>query len=432
MLGVARSLAVVAPRILLRLNSDPLLRNNAIYLGGSVAAGAMGYVFHFSTGRLLGPTGYAVVASVLSALYLVSLPGIVLQTVAMRFTSMFAGRSELGALPRLIAQLTVVSLAVGGLGAMALLALAPAAAGYLKVADLRVIQALAVTAVLALLIAANRGVLQGLQRFVALSANFLVDTVSRVVVAVSLILAGLGALGGVIAILVGPALAYGQSLALLRSARISVRSGGAGLADLGRYAVWAAAGAMGVTFLFNADVILAKHYLTDHAAGIYASGSVLGRVIYFLGVTVSAVMFPEVAALHARNEDHYHVVDRSLMLLGGLAVGLILIYFLLPGLVIVPFGSQFAGVAPFLGPFAIALSLLAVSNLLINYFLSVNSRRFVIPLLAACALETGLIVRFHAGPAQILTMVVLTMVALTAALASLYGAERFSTARSMT
>jgi O-antigen/teichoic acid export membrane protein len=428
---VGRSLAVVAPRILLRLNNDPLIRNNAIYLGGSVAAGAMGYVFHFSTGRLLGPTGYAVVASVLSALYLVSLPGIALQTVAMRFTSMFAGRGEIGALPRLIAQLTMVSLVAGSLGATALLALAPAAAGYLKVADLRVVQALSVTAVLALLIAANRGVLQGLQRFVALSGNFLVDTVSRVVVAVSLILAGLGALGGVIAIVVGPALAYGQSLVLLRSTRISERSGGAGLADLGRYAVWAAAGAMGVTFLFNADVILAKHYLTDHAAGIYASGSVLGRVIYFLGVTVAAVMFPEVTALHARNEDHYHVVDRSLMLLGGLAVGLILIYFLLPGLVVVPFGSQFAGVASFLGPFGIALSLLAVSNLLINYFLSVNSRRFVMPLLGACALETGLIVRFHAGPAQILTMVVLTMVALTAALASLYGAERFSTARSM-
>jgi O-antigen/teichoic acid export membrane protein len=431
-LGVGRSLAIVAPRILLRLNSDPLLRNSAIYLGGSIAAGAMGYVFHFSTGRLLGPTGYAVVASVLSALYLVSLPGIVLQTVAMRFTSTFAGRGEHGATPRLIAQLTVVSLVTGGLGAMALLAVAPAAAGYLKVADLRVVYALAVAAVLTMLIAANRGVLQGLQRFVALSANFLVDTVSRVIVAASLILAGLGALGGVIAIVVGPALAYGQSLVLLRSTRMSERSGGAGLRDLGRYAVWASAGAMGVTFLFNADVILAKHYLPDHAAGIYASGSVLGRVIYFLGVTVSAVMFPEVAALHARNEDHYHIVDKSLMLLGGLAVGLIVIYFLFPGQVVVPFGSQFAGVASFLGPFAIALSLLALSNLLINYFLSVNSRRFVIPLLGACALETGLIVRFHAGPAQILTMVVLTMVALTAALASLYGAERFSIARSIT
>src|SRR5215472_15864260 len=171
----------------------------------------MGYVFHFVAGRLLGPTGYAVVASVLSAIYLVSLPGIVLQTVAMRFTSMFAGRAEHGALPRLIAQLTVVSLITGGLGAMALLAVAPAAACYLKVADLRVVYALAVPA---LLIAANRGVLQGLQRFVALSANFLVDTVSRVIVAASLILAGLGALGGVIAIVVGPALAYGQSLVL--------------------------------------------------------------------------------------------------------------------------------------------------------------------------------------------------------------------------
>ncbi len=430
---MGRSLTVFEPRALVpRLHSDPLLRNSAIYLAGSVAAGAMGYVFHFATGRLLGPAGYAVVASVLSALYLISLPGIVLQTVAMRFTSMFAGRGELGALPRLVTQLTVVSLVTGGLGAVVLLALAPAVASYLQVADRRMVEVMAAAAVMALLVSANRGVLQGLQRFVALSANFLVDTVSRVVVAVSLILAGLGLLGGLIAIVVGPAVAYAQSLILLRSARVSERAAGVGLADLGRYAVWAGVGAMGVTFLFNADVILAKHYLTDHAAGIYAAGSVLGRVIYFLGITVSAVMFPEVAALHARNEAHYHVVDRSLMLLGGLAAGLTLAYLLLPDVVLLPYGSQFAGVARFLAPFAVALSLLAVSNLLINYFLSVNSTRFVIPLAGACALETGLIVRFHAGPAQVLTMVVVTMVALTAALASLYVAERLSAGRSTT
>jgi O-antigen/teichoic acid export membrane protein len=428
---VARSLTVLAPRSLaLRLRSDSLLRHNVIYLGGSVAAGAMGYVFHFATGRLLGPAGYAVVAAVLSALYLVSLPGIVLQTVAMRFTSIFVGRDELGGLARLITQLAAVGVVTGGLGGVMLLTLAPAVAAYLQVGDRRVVEVLAVSAVLTLLISANRGILQGLQRFVALSANFLVDTVSRVVIGVSLILAGFGPLGGLVAIMAGPALAYGHSLVLLRDTRGRDRSGGAGLVDLGRYAIWAAAGVTGVTFLFNADVILAKHYLTDHSAGIYAAGSVLGRVIYFLGVTVSAVMFPAVAALQARNEAHYHVVDKSLMLLGGLAVVLTLLYFSLPALVLLPYGSQFADVAPLLGPFAIALSLLAMSNLLINYFLSVNSARFVIPLLGACVLETGLIVMFHAGPAQVLTMVVLTMMALTATLALLYGMERVHVTRS--
>src|SRR5207253_10324785 len=74
-----------AGSLIRQLRRDPLLRNTAIYLIGGAGAGFFGYVFHFATGRLLGPAGYAVVAAVLSALYLASLPGLVMQTVAMRY-----------------------------------------------------------------------------------------------------------------------------------------------------------------------------------------------------------------------------------------------------------------------------------------------------------------------------------------------------------
>jgi O-antigen/teichoic acid export membrane protein len=187
---------------------------------------------------------------------------------------------------------------------------------------------------------------------------------------------------------------------------------------------------MGVTYLFNADVVLAKHYLSSSDAGIYAAGSVLGRVAYFLGVTVASVMFPEVATLHARDENHYHVVDASLLLMLGLSVALIAGYFLLPQLVLLPYGSGFAPVRPYLGPFAIALSLLAISNVMVNYFLSVNSQRFVVPLIGATVLETILIVLFHSGIGQIIAMLATAIGALALALGVLYAVERFRPARS--
>src|SRR5207253_9601083 len=106
------------------------------------------------------------------------------------------------------------------------------------------------------------------------------------------------------------------------------------------------------------------------------------------------------------------------------AVGLAVTYAVVPGLVVLPFGSAFSPVKPYLWPFALALGMLTVANLLINYFLSIGSARFAAPLVAACILETGLIAVFHADPGQILWMVVASMTALAAVLGAMYLGDR--------
>jgi len=170
--------------------------------------------------------------------------------------------------------------------------------------------------------------------------------------------------------------------------------------------------------------VLSKHYLSAEAAGIYAAASVLGRVVYFLGLTISQVMFPEVATLHAKDEPHYHVVDLSLALLAAVAVGLTIVYALVPGIVLLPYGAAFNPVRPYLWPFALALGLLAIVNLFTTYLLSIGSARFAVPLIGACAIETALITIFHGSAAQILEMVLLTVGALAASLGAMYAFER--------
>jgi O-antigen/teichoic acid export membrane protein len=407
-----------------RLISDRMLRNNAIYLSGTLAAGAFGYVFHFVAGRLLGPAEYAVIASAVAALYFLTLPALVVQTVSARFTSVAIGRGRSGNVPGLLLQVTVMGLLVGALVAITLLVLRGQLSSYLQISDRRVVPALALASLVALVLAATRGALQGLQRFVALSINIAVDMVARVGSLVALVAFGLGALGGVIAIVIGPAIAYGQSLFLFRGMGESHPADRTSLGQVGRYAVLAAVGAIGTVYLYNVDVLLSKHYLAAGAAGIYAAASVLGRVAYFLGLTVTQVMFPEVATLHAKNEPHYHVVDRSLGLLALITIGLTVIYALVPGLVVLPFGAAFGSAKAYLWPFALALGLLSLSNLLINYFLSIGRSRFVIPLLGACLLESALIINFHSNAGQVLSMVLITMTLLSIVLVGMYAFER--------
>jgi O-antigen/teichoic acid export membrane protein len=423
------SAAARARHLLLRLRRDPFLRNNAIYFLGSVGAGILGYAYHFSTGRLLGPAGYSVVASAVAALYLLSLPAPVILTVSMRFTSVAAAQERLGDIRPLLARISAISLVIGGAIALVLVAEASTVARYLQLSDVGVVYLLAPATLLGLLLATTRGAIQGLRRFAALSGNLVLDIGVRVVVAVALIFAKLGASGAVLGLVAGPALAYVQSFLLLRSVKRGDVTETTSLSEVGRYAIRATVGLIGITYLFNADVVLAKHYLAPAAAGIYAAGSVLGRVIYFLGVSIAGVMFPEVASLHARDEGHFHVVDMSLLFLGALAIAFTGFYVLVPQLVLIPYGSSFAPVTPFLGTFALGLSLLALSNLLVTYFLSVNNSRFMVPLIAACVLETVLISAFHADPGQVARMLVLTVAALSVVLGLMYGFDRFRLGR---
>ena len=160
-----------------RLISDRMLRNNAIYLSGTLVAGAFGYVFHFVAGRLLGPAEYAVIASAVAALYFITMPALVVQIVSVRFTSVAMGRGRSGNVPGLLLQVTVMGLAVGALIAITLLVLRGPLSSYLQISDRRVVPALALVSLVALVVAATRGALQGMQRFVALSINIAVDMV---------------------------------------------------------------------------------------------------------------------------------------------------------------------------------------------------------------------------------------------------------------
>lgn len=407
-----------------RMRNENLVRNNAIYFAGSVLTGGFGYMFHFVTGRLLGPAGYGVVASAIAAVYLLTLPSLIVQLVAARFASVAIAEGDPGRVRHLLARLTAVSIGAGALVALVMVVLAPQATRYLQLGDRRIVYVLAATTLLGLLVSANRGVIQGFQRFVVLSANTLLDALARVPVAVALILAGLGPIGGVVGIVAGPALAYIHSLFLLRRLEEPGQAKAVTMGEVARYAAPAAIAVIGVTYLFNVDVILAKHFLSPHDAGIYAAGSVLARAVYFLGITVAGVMFPEVAGRHARDEAHYHVVDRSLAFLAAVGAVMTAAYLLVPGLVLFPYGSSFDAVRPYLAPFAVALSLLALANLLVNYFLSVNSGRFILPLLGACVLQAVLILAFHQGVAQVLSMLMITTASLLAALGLVYGLER--------
>src|SRR5207302_9833227 len=73
------------------------------------------------------------------------------------------------------------------------------------------------------------------------------------------------------------------------------------LRSMAGFGLTATAGTLGVILLFNLDVVLAKHYLGEHDAGIYGGLNKIGTIVYYLTPSVSQVLFPRaVEAAHRK------------------------------------------------------------------------------------------------------------------------------------
>src|SRR5579864_5951977 len=177
------------------------VRDNALLFAATVGAGFFGYVFHFALGRLLGPAAYSVVAAAVSAVYLLTLPSLVIQLVSARFTSVATARQEPLVLRPLARMLTVVSLGIGALTGLIVWLLRDVVAAFLQLPQHGIVAVLAVSTLLGMLVSTNRGILQGLQRFGWLALNLVLDAFAKVAIAVGMVLLGFGASGAVVGVL---------------------------------------------------------------------------------------------------------------------------------------------------------------------------------------------------------------------------------------
>src|SRR5205814_4732181 len=182
-------------------------------------------------------------------------------------------------------------------------------------------------------VAIPRGILQGLQRFTALSLNLSLELVIRTLVVFVLLGAGYAVSGAMAAVLVGLGFVFCLGLFSLRDhfrgvgqrVRLRVMAG---------FSLTATAGIIGVLVLYNQDVILAKHYLSDHDAGIYGGLNKIGTILYFLTLSVSQVLFPRVVEAVAKEEHPGRILLSSAGILTLLGAAALLVFAAAPGIVV--------------------------------------------------------------------------------------------------
>jgi O-antigen/teichoic acid export membrane protein len=353
-------------------------RSGALLAAASAASIVANYGFLLAAGRILGSETYGSLAALLGLLAVVLIPAGALQMAVSREISRRVASGDVaGATLFARAAFRLALLATAPLIAVAL-ALALPLAHLLHINSVGMVVLAESGLVTALIFPIAMGVLQGLERFHALAVMYVVPFVLRLGLLAIAAAAGYR-LGGAIVATIASSIA--GTVLVVALSRDVLQGGGAGARpDLNpflRYLGPVAIGLIGIGLLTHLDILIVKARLAADDAGAYAAASAFARVAFFVPATILTVLFPRTAARQARGEETEDILGRSLLATAGFCTILALLYAAAGvGLISTTFGSDFAQGGKVLAPFALAIGLFSLANILVGYHLSRGETRY--------------------------------------------------------
>ena len=355
----------------LAVADKPRRRNiRSLLLGGSLVmlvsmllVTGFNFAYNVFMARVLGPADFGHINAAISLLLIASCVSLSFQLVCAKFVARNESAGAKSAIVKsLLGKAWIASLAL----AAVLFAAQKPIAAYLNFPDHWMVALLAIGIAVYAPLGVKRGAMQGVCSFARLGANFTTEAFTRLVVGVTLVIAGYGALGAVGAISAAVIMAYFVPRAP-REVRVAPEAGEpASFAE----ALQAIVFFVGQVIITNVDILLVKHFFRAEPAGIYAAIAQVGRLLYFIcWFGIVNAMFP-VAARQEQGKSK-DAVGLPLLLVLGISLAFVAGAALFPHFIMgLIFGSRFINIGSMLALYAAATGLYSLSVVLIAYEMS--------------------------------------------------------------
>jgi glycosyltransferase involved in cell wall biosynthesis/O-antigen/teichoic acid export membrane protein len=355
--------------------------------GATLLNNAIQLVFVVLFTRLLGADGYGALAAIISGFLILMVGGQSIQVAAAREATLGhlgAGGRMRTTLDRWTRQLVVATALLGVLG----IVIRQPLADVLGVAEHPwAVAGLPATGALWLLLSLQRGVLQGLRGYGAVGVSIVGEALGRVVCALVLWGIGLGVTG---AYLGNPLAFVLMSLWLARvlARRLGPAEGAAEAAADGAASRpllglvgdnWIPiVGLLLLAALQNVDVIVGRHKFSGDSSGSYAAAAVAAKSVVWVAIGVGLQLLPEATRRAASGLDPRPALLRALAVLAAVATPALLIFALVPHLLMkVAFGPDLTLASDALPVLGVAMTLLAVAYLTVQYMVALGELKFV-------------------------------------------------------
>lgn len=389
---------------------NKLIQGSIFLFAATFIGNIFNAVYNFAMARLLGPSDYADLMALISILYILTFPSIVLNNVITRFSALFSARSDFSRLHNLFEKVTLRTIIVG----LTLSLVFGLSSNFLK--DLLKIShpvALILTGLLGLLfflITINLGTLTGILKFKSVAIANLFWPISRLILSVFLVVKGFSVSGAIAGFTISSLFTYLITLIPLkflwyfREKETKLEWG-----ELGKYAVPASLSLLGLTLLVNTDILFVKAYFPNEQAGIYSASALLAKVILFSSLPIIMMIFPLITQKFEAKEDYSRLFFAAFGLILAISLGALFWYWLSPQFFInLIFGKAYSEASNYLFNLGIFISLYSMVYLFNMLWLSIGEIKFSLISLFGAALQAALIFYSHSSINQIIFFSILS------------------------
>lgn len=371
-----------------------LMRNSVGLFFSMFVLNIAGYIFHFFVGRTLGPEDYGIFGAVLSLIYIITIPMNTLQTSITNFVSNFKAKNEVNKINYLLKKSLKKAFIISILITALFLIISPLIAYFLNTEKISPFLSVGLFLFFSLILPVNRGVLQGLQNFKELGWNYIIEGIIKLVFGIILIyLIGLN--GAILAFGLSYTIPFIISFMFLKpfmknGEKVDIRG-------IYKYSFPVLIMLTSLTLFYSIDVILVKHFFSAVDAGYYAAISLLaGKIVFFGSISISMIMFPRVAELHALKSEHRSVLYKSMLLVFLFGAFITLFYFLFPNFSVgLLFGKEYLSIASMMWVFSGMMTIFSLIYLLSFYNMSIQKTKFIYLLVLFNIAQIVLIYLFH-------------------------------------
>jgi O-antigen/teichoic acid export membrane protein len=362
-------------------------------IGGNMFANVINYIYQVVMGRSLGIAGYGELSSVFAIFYIVTIVPLSASPAMIKFISSAKNHNEAAFVyERINKFIFKAAVAIG----IIVLVVSPFVATFLHI---KLIDVLVISPVVffSLITISNQSLLQGVLRFWGNVGPNIVSSSIKLIFGIILVIIGWHVFGAIVGVLFGAAVAYIYSWYLARNFLRKIKAkGNFDFHKFLKYSLPVLIFSFSFTSFFTMDLILVKHFFSDVNAGIYATLSILGKIIYFAAAPIAGVMFPLVAGRHSRGEKYFQLLLTSLLVTVGVSLGIVVIYALFPSFIIQMFakGNNLIPSVDLIW-MGLFVCFYTVSFFMVNFFLSIDEVKIVFLPLVFAILQIILLWFFH-------------------------------------
>lgn len=348
-----------------------ILKNSSIVIAGVIMSNLLAYAFHFIAARMLGPQEYGVFGALMALFLLVALPAGALSFAITKFTARYKYENELGMIGVLRKKIQNDILIFSGIMLLFIIIFARLIANFLNITSVVPVIIIGITLAFSLLLPVNRGILQGMQKFVHYSWNTIIEAFSRVILLVTLLFLGYGVNGAILAYGLAYLIAFLWIFPTIKDTRQTVTGvKKIEIKPVYKFIFQVLTANVILQSLLNIPSLLIKHFYSSELTGNWTAALNLARISLFLVTAISLVMFPEISKekdATVKKKIFYKSTFLVLIATSGMAT----LFFFIPQFLIQSlYGKSFYGAVPILQYMGIAMIFFGLLQLRMDYFLA--------------------------------------------------------------